>query len=361
MKIAMSIPGREPCGIRDYVHRLRKVLTGEIQLFQDPQFRAPSHQLIHVHFEPTLFRQGRSTWFPALMQRNKRLVKVVTVHEVFDQNPFLFPRPERPGFRGFWARLKYDFLHALEHREERFARIHFMADAVIVHTRHSRSLLAKKGCPADKIHVMPFPVYEHFPDPRDLPLLSGIPSDKPLILIYGFITSGVDYETVLKAFLPLRGLARLVIAGSARRKEDEILEVQLKEGIQRLGLQDEVRMLGYVAPECVDALFTRARIFIHAPRIKTASASLAQALGASLPIVATDLPHVREINAEVYCIRTYDPGNVEELTRHLQDLLDLEVRSFWREKVRQYAASHTLKKFGEMHHALYRRLLESRS
>jgi glycosyltransferase involved in cell wall biosynthesis len=358
MKVAMLVPGIGPCGIHDYTLRLQNRFPGQMDLFHATCFEAGDHDLLHVQFEPTLFRLGRKSLFPALMRKNHRLKKVVTVHEAYEVNPFIAPRPSVTGLLGFLKRAKYDFLHGLERLEESFARHDFYADAVIVHTVYAKALLARKGCSPEKIHVLPHPVFDH-PPPQGTPLgWKNISEGKKMLLVFGFISPAVDYAAVLRAMRSLQTRCCLVIAGGARRPEDRPLEADLDELIRKEGLAEAVQRIPYVPEDCLSFLFRRADVFISASRFKTSSGSLAHALGECLPAVASDLPYIREINAEVNCLKTYRPGDAEDLAAKILELLDPGTHAEVQKRLRQYADLHSLARFAESHASIYRGLLE---
>jgi len=360
IKVAMAVPGTGPCGISDYAQKLQAHYPGMMTLFTAPVFEARGFDLLHVQYEPTLFRKERKTLFPDLMRGNRRIKRVVTVHEVYEKNPFIAPRPETPGLLGALSRARYDFSHSLELSEEGFARKGFFADRVVVHTRHAKAILTRKGCPAEKIEVIPFPVYRH-PPARGTPLgWKKIPQEMKVVLMFGFISPVVDFETVLKAMHAHKERCVLVLAGCGRRREDKPLEDALEALVSKEGLTDCVRRTGYVPEECLDFLFNRADVFVSAPRFKSSSASLAHALGSGLPIVAPDLPHVQEINAEANCIRTFRPGDPVDLAEKINTLLEAETHQDVKERILNYAGNHSMEKFAADNASVYRRAIEDR-
>ncbi len=360
MKIALAVPNKGPCGILDYSNTLRNAYCGEMDIIKEPLFKASGYDCLHVQFEATMFRKGRTTVFPQLMEKNKNIPRVVTVHEVWDTNPYVAKRPTGNGLPSFLRRLKYDVAHSLEMREERLARLNYLCDNIIVHTRYAKHLLIKKGCDPDKISVLPLPVVNHLPDPREV---AGIPreNDKLIILMFGFISPAIDYNTVFQALKEVKYQYTLIIAGTSRRPVDASLDVKVNELVKQYGLEKHVFRTGFVENRDLDALFTAANVFIHAPLFKTASWSLANALGADLPIIAPDLPHIQEINAERYCIKTYPQGDTDRLATCLKDFFDKTERVNARKKIRDYANDHPPAKFAESHLSLYRRLCEHRN
>jgi len=71
------------------------------------------------------------------------------------------------------------------------------------------------------------------------------------------------------------------------------------------------------------------------------------------------MPHVREINAEINCINTYEPGNFKELVRKIEDLLEPSAYAEFVNRLKVYSGNHSMASFIENQSAIYRRVLES--
>jgi glycosyltransferase involved in cell wall biosynthesis len=355
----MVVPENGPCGIGDYARRLETAMSGAIRVIHDPLFNARDFDILHVQYEPALFRHGRKSRFPALMRKNSRIKRVVTVHEAYEKNPFIAPRPCQKGLLGFLKKLRYDYRHDLEIFEASFPRRDFFADAVIVHTRDAKAILTRQGCHAERMFTLPHPVFDHAPALNAPPGWKNPPEDKKTLLWFGFISPAVDFDTLFGALKILKDRCYLVLAGSTRRPEDKAMVPDLEKRVQAEGLSGHVQWTGYVAEECLSFLFSRADVFVSTPRFKTASGSLSHALGEGLPIAAPDLPYVREINAEGNGIKTYAPGDPCDLARQITALLDAGTHQEYGRRLRRYAARHTLTNFAEDHAAIYGRLLES--
>ncbi|MFH0918772.1 MAG: glycosyltransferase family 4 protein [Fibrobacterota bacterium] len=355
MDVQVVVPFRERCGINDYAALLAAHLPGTARLRHTLNPAHPACDILHVQFEPTLFRQGGQSCLPVLKKCRAR-ARVVTVHEVYEINPFVAPMPEGNGPLNALRRLKYRLSHRLVLREDTFAARNFFVDAVIVHTNFARRILLQRGASGECIHVLPHPVFPLPPgDSSDPSAVDG----KKTILVFGFLSPANDYAMLLKAFARVRDRARLIIAGAARRMEDRDLEETLTREIEKQGLSREVERIGYVEPNGLAALFNRADLFVSPAVIKCGSGTLARALGAGLPAVAPDLPYVQEINAEVPgCVAAYRAGDSVALAACLETLLEPDAACAARERVRTYAEKHSLAAFAKAHAQLYGRLLE---
>jgi glycosyltransferase involved in cell wall biosynthesis len=283
--------------------------------------------------------------------------RAVTVHEVYDENPFVAPMPGQKGPLGALKRAKYRLTHRLEQLEDSLARQDFLAEAVIVHTRDAAEILMRKGCAEGKIHVLPMPVISASNGDREKGLGRWSPDRRPVVLVFGFLTPVNDYETVFRALTALGGRARLVVAGGVRRREDRVLEKTLDQAILRHGLSDTAMRAGFVAESDLPDLFAAADVFVCPARVKTASTSLARALGAGVPVVAPAMSYIEEINRESACIKLFEPGDATGLARCIEELLAPGAGERLRRQMAPYARKYTMAWFAEQHRQIYRRVL----
>lgn len=357
MKIAMFAPSLEKCGVYDYALRMAEACPVPLTLIRERDKLRDEWDVLHVQYEASLFREGGRSFLPDVMAR-VRAKKVVTLHEVYEQNPFVFPRPAQAGPWGFLKRARWDFRHRLERQEEAFAASDFFADAVVVHTWRAREILDKRMAMPAKVNVLPHPVVEMGGGDPGKGREKWSLSQGKIALVFGFITEVNDYGTLLDAALALKDRAAFVIAGSARREEDRGLEAALDRGIREKGLEKSVRRVGYVEKALLPDLFACADVFVSVPKVKTASGSVSHALGAGLPVAAPDLPPFQEIRRESDCVRLYRPGDALSLSLAVSALLEKDDNRRYREKAAEYAQRHSIHAFMEQHLKIYRRLLE---
>ena len=157
-------------------------------------------------------------------------------------------------------------------------------------------------------------------------------SDRPFVLNFGFLhpDKGVDVAVEAMAALRARGPldVDLVIAGSVRprtgvfrwfERADHAYERDLRAAVERLGLTERVRFVGFVPDRHVGTLFTEARAVVMPCTAITQSsvAGLATAHGA--PVIASDLPGLREAFGDG---ASFVPvGDVERFADALDDVV----------------------------------------
>lgn len=190
-------------------------------------------------------------------------------------------------------------------------------DRIYVHTREARqALIEKAGVPAEKVLAIPFGTYD-FPDRTDrsdeLEATYQL-GDREVVLFFGFIhiVKGID-DFIAAARLVLdrcdpAAPPLFVVAGAIRRrrgvmrifeKPDEAYYRKLLALRRRLGLEDDVRFLGYVEEHLVYSLIERAKVVVVPYTTAEQSSLLNMAIPLGKPTVASDLGGHREMLDEV--------------------------------------------------------------
>jgi glycosyltransferase involved in cell wall biosynthesis len=177
-------------------------------------------------------------------------------------------------------------------------------ERVVVHSDNGRETLAGIGVDANRLRVVPHPVFPSDPPRTD---------DGRTVLCFGVIRSykglGDAIEAVRRA-----GDARLLVAGDP-------LEPLEPYRAAAAGLDVEWR-LGYLPPEQVDRAFGDATIalFPYRPELDQ-SGALLRALGAGVPAVAYDVGGVAEPVRRFGAGRVVPAGDVEALAAAVRELL----------------------------------------
>jgi glycosyltransferase involved in cell wall biosynthesis len=114
-----------------------------------------------------------------------------------------------------------------------------------------------------------------------------------LILNVGALEPGKNQATLLRAFHRLKGNGRergLVIAGPPAWRYERLLRL-----VDKLGLADEVRFLGYVPVEDLVALYNLADLFVFPSLYEGFGLPPLEAMACGLPVVASTAPALREV------------------------------------------------------------------
>ncbi|MFS0734703.1 glycosyltransferase [Microbacterium sp. 1P10UB] len=178
------------------------------------------------------------------------------------------------------------------------------------------------------------------------------PRDANRIVFVGRLTTEKHIELVLRAMArldPALDTTFDIVGGGDQRKNLEQLTHQL-------GLDDRVTFHGRTSEDDLRALLSRASVFAIASIAELQSIATMEAMASGLPIVAADavaLPHLVQHGENGYL---FEPGNVEELTARLTDVLTASPE----ERLRMQQASldgvviHDINRTLDTFEALYR-------
>jgi glycosyltransferase involved in cell wall biosynthesis len=212
----------------------------------------------------------------------------------------------------------------------RFAR-------VVVHSESGRDTLASLGVPAERLRVIPHPVFPSDPERRD---------DGRTVLSFGVIRPYKGLGDAIEAVRRCEG-ARLLVAG------DPVEPVERYRAAAD-GLEVEWR-LGYLPPPEVDRAFGEATLalFPYRPELDQ-SGALLRALGAGVPAVAYDVGGVAEPVRRFGAGRVVPAGDLDALAEAIRELLgDSAALERAREGARRARAELTWDAAARAHLALY--------
>ena len=227
--------------------------------------------IAHLH----LFQTGALQLYDALLAKLAGLKVVVTVHDVealSDRRP------------------RIDFGRA----------IHRIAGRLIVHNQASASELARLfPATRDKIEVIPAGDFSAVA--RTLPLRAvarerlGVSPDARVLLFFGRVKQAKGLDLLLRAMPEvLRRFPDAVLVVAGRAEGDE--ERAYRDLVGELGIaQSCVVRFGFVPAAEVPLLLAAAELMVLPYRRIYQSAVLLLAMSYSLPVVAADLPAMREV------------------------------------------------------------------
>lgn len=224
------------------------------------------------------------------------------------------------------------------------------AAAVVVLSETSKQSLIERGVSPEKIVIAPNGVegdlLDKKPDRAELRSELGLPISK---IIVGAITAVVDYEGLeffLQAMTKLGPEFLAIIVGDGQKLSE------LQSLATSLGIGDRVQFVGKQPHEDIWKWYSALDVMV-VPRkdtlvcrtvtpIKTIAA---QALG--IPVVASDLPALREVTGEV---ETYvQPEDPVALSLGIKEAMSRSIST----RGKQWASQRTWAKIGEVFRNLY--------
>ena len=182
-----------------------------------------------------------------------------------------------------------------------------------MHTQESAELLQQRcGVPNAKISMTPLgadPIERPDPQLVDDTIDRYCESGRELVAFFGWIHPDKGIEDLISATALLArtpGLTekvQVLICGAVRprtglfryfAKKDQAYEAHLRNMVRAASLDSVVRFAGFVPDVDVVPLLSGARVVVIPYRNTTQSAVLNQAIAVGAPVIASDLPGLRE-------------------------------------------------------------------
>ncbi|MBN1577199.1 MAG: methyltransferase domain-containing protein [Chitinispirillaceae bacterium] len=303
VKAGWIYPHRERCGIARYSLDYIEALSGAADVVDiDPQWWTSDRKrfrrtldgcdLLHVQYDTAaFFNRGRD--FYSEMLRSVKIPVVVTLHEVHDEDPSIFPRsrltgpfPLRRLKRALWDRR-----HPVQCAFERHLCRNFNARRILIHHRYHADILIRKGVSVSPLEVFPHPVKTIAPFCRFA--FRGLPGVH--IGAFGFINPNYDYDLLFCILEKMDRPWTFSWIGGVRTADQQLLFDALIARIAHKGWQDRFRITGWISEEEVPLRLFNVDIVLALFKNRSSSGSIARALGACKPVIATEIPLTREI------------------------------------------------------------------
>ncbi|WP_409344186.1 glycosyltransferase family 4 protein [Paenibacillus sp. MBLB4367] len=164
-------------------------------------------------------------------------------------------------------------------------------------------------------------------------LLEGKPDNLVRIIMVARFSSPKDYKTLLLALPKLSGTFKVLLVG-----DGELLE-QTQEIVYELNLENVVEFLGM--RKDVKQLLKNCDIFVLTSNYEGLPISIIEAMGSSLPVVASNVGGVNELVIENYNGFLVGRGDTIKVAESLQKLLDNKI-------LREEMGQASYKRYNEM-------------
>ncbi len=247
-----------------------------------------------------------------------------------------------------------------------------IADGLVVYTSEARTLLIERcGIASAEIAVMPHGAPDSIREPSDAErdrLFARLDLSAPPVLLFGYLHphKGIEHLIAAVADLCERSQAPLdnrqvLIAGSVRPRaglfrhfehKDRAYERALHDAVEKAGLSDVVRFMGYVEQEDLDVLLRSAWCAVLPYTDATQSGVLNLLVAAAVPVVASRLPGLEETLGDAALF--VSPGSAPELADAVGRLArDPELRATLSARMRAVHDSITFAQVAEQLMARY--------
>ena len=177
-------------------------------------------------------------------------------------------------------------------------------DHIIAVSKHARWELIKEwGIPLEKVTFIPNGV--------DVEAFKPKGKKEPMILFVGKLTRRKGVEYLIRAYAEVASEDfRLIIVGDGEERS------RLERLVRMFNLQRKVTFLGYVSKETLQALYTKARIFVLPSLAEGFPLTLLEAMSCGCAVVATKVSGLLDVVNDDNGFLV-EPGSVDALAEKL--------------------------------------------
>jgi glycosyltransferase involved in cell wall biosynthesis len=284
---------------------------------------------------------AESTWLPREASRRR----LDLVHHMADVVPWLRSQRSVLTIHDLRALERPDIL-ATPHAAYLRARLRpsVCASAVVITPTGvvRAAVIEQLGAEPDRVRVVSAPLYPPIGDLPD-PEIAG-----PFFLYPSSTDPHKNHAVLLRAFADVaatRPGLKLVLTGASGRSAEAVAAE-----IERLGIGGAVLQLGFVPRPRLDALIARAVAITYPSRYEGFGLPLAEAMAAGRPVIASDLPVIREVVGEAAVLVAPDDDGEwgEAMVRVLDDdALRDRLATDGREQARIFTPAETSRRLSE--------------
>jgi glycosyltransferase involved in cell wall biosynthesis len=269
-----------------------------------------AHLTLHPDYDVVHYR---NIWDGLAVAQNKKRFGYKTLFEV-NGLPSIELKYHYPGI---------DPALLLKIKEQEMATLH-LSDAIICPSRVTRDYIASLGIDRKRVSVIPNGV-----SPSDFPP-SALPSREgrtPILLYIGTLADWQGLEIIIKALPKIleRQAVRLQIVGRGRSRQRKLLAKQ----IRKLGVERHVTVQPAVPHHEVPALIAESDICLAPLALNDRNVTqgacpikVLEYMASSRPLVASNMPIVRELVREDVDALLFSPNDPEDLARQVLTLLN---------------------------------------
>lgn len=289
-----------------------------------------SHLALHHDYDVVHFR---NIWDGFQIAQSKKKYGYKTLFEV-NGLPSIELKYHYPG-------LDSDLLSKI--KEQEIATLH-LSDAIICPSRVTRDYIASLGLNRKLVTVIPNGVSPSDFSATPLPIRDG---RVPVLLYIGTLADWQGLEIVIRSLPKIleQQPVRLQIVGRGRSRQRKMLAKQ----IRKLGIEDHVIVQPAVPHHEIPALIASADICVAPLGLNDRNVTqgacpikLLEYMAAGRPMLASNMPIVRELVREDVEALLFSPNDPDDLARQTLALLnDLELST----RLAQSASERALTKF----------------
>ena len=292
----------------------------------------------HVEYRPPYFRgasrlDGRWWHF----RRAVRVPLVMSAHDVLERDDDSYFEELVGGGLPGWKRWAKEPLvwgtpaasraTMAAYRQLVSADLFESVDAVVVHTGEQKRRLEKRGISVGRVHVLlhPLVLTPSSHDARESKRRLGV-EGRFVITQLGYLHARKDYRCLIEALSMLPTEVTLLVAGGPLPGED-LAATELRDLARRFGVEDRLTYTGHLDNEAFDRAIRATDLGVASFRFMSASGTLAAWVANRIPVIASELDPVRELNSRVPgAIQTFPVGSAHGVRERVEAVMNWDQR-----------------------------------
>lgn len=277
----------------------------------------------------------------ARMYGSRRVKNVVTIHDI--------PQHSNP----------YSGTRHPEKKIRRYREIMAGADRIIADSEYTKAdILRFYSISVEKVDVVHLGVEAHL-SPRDPTEIQAVLERygirSPYLLHVGRVERKKNLRRTLEAFAGIKKRltqpVQIVLAGTPGPGGEEVFQA-----VDRFGLKEDVRAVGYVSQEDLPDLYSGAMIFLFVSLYEGFGMPILEAMACGAPVLISNVTSLPEVAGDAAV--QVDPLDVESMARQMFRLIeDASVREAYTRKGFERVKAFTWEKTARETLAVYQKAL----
>ncbi|MDG5813621.1 glycosyltransferase [Chitinispirillales bacterium ANBcel5] len=358
MIISWIYPKTEKCGINHYSIAYISAIGNlgvEINAIPWSSLRE-SHKLkdinksdlVHIQYEPSIFLNKNKDFYPKLCAKiNKPLI--VTLHEIYETFPGVFPKSKIRGRLKLLKELIYDYRHSAQTAFYRNLNNSFYSDQIIVHHNFQKKILVKKGMSAENIAVSGFPV-KHESEYRE-----SKPQKTVQLGCAGFINSQFDYELLFQLLSKLKIKWNFTWVGGVRLSDHNYLQTSIEQKIKQLNWENKFNITGYLDINNYEQEIRKLDVGLCLFSNRSASKSISDMMAEGVIIACSCIEMTEEIAAEYNPVFMLSPNCLDAAAQIEQLSTNHRLRTKIQEGMGHYTKKYSIENLAAKTLNLYKK------
>ena len=314
-------------GTEIYLRRLLAALAGidrenEYFVFTNLETQADLiPRQSNFHWKPQAvrarFRPARMLWEQTMLPLEAARYRLDVLFNPGFTAPVLAPCPSVTVF--------HDLQHKRHPEYFRWFDLPFWKLLLWASAHRSRRLIAvSEATREDLVRMYRLPpgrisVVLHGVEPEFFTLDRG--QTEPFVLCVSTLHPHKNLERLIRAYARPKREWRLIIAGMRGFFADFLIKL-----IAELGLEDSVKLTGWIPREELLQLYAGARAFVYPSTFEGFGMPVLEAMAAGIPVACSDIPPLREVAGEAALF--FDPLNDDAIATALDRIVsDAELRA----------------------------------